>query len=347
MLKPARGGQSDPIAAGLRALLAEIAPADGPAVSARISSGEDTWAATGGRVDITRSAVPTPDDRFRIASMSKPFMAVTFLLLQEEGVLSLADPLTDWLPASLTGRIANGDTVTIGDLLTMTGGIPDYLDEDFFAAVLDDPARVWTAAEVLAFAFDEPALFEPGTAFDYSNSQYILLQLIAEAATGQPIHAIMRERILEPLALTNTYTQVSESLPGGFVHGYEDIDGDGVADDVTAVNDGAGLGDGGLISNTGDLVRFYQAIWEDETLLSADSRAAIVAHAAENDYGIGFEVIEDDAYGTLIGHTGGVLGFTGAVYYAVDLEAVVVILYGSTGLDEEHVQALLALAADA
>jgi D-alanyl-D-alanine carboxypeptidase len=334
------------IQAQLDAFIAEIAPPDGPAVSARITIGDETWTAAGGLVDVTGDTPASPEDRFRIASMSKPFMGVTLMLLQEEGVLSLEDPITQWLPADVISHIANSETATIFHLVTMTSGIPDYLDDDFFAAVAEDPTHAWTADEVITFAYDEPPNFAPGESYEYSNSNFILLQLIVEAATEKPIHEVMRERIFEPLGMLDTYTQIAETLPGEFVHGYEDFDGDGTEEDVTELNDGAGLGDGGLISTTADLTRFYQAYWRDGELLSEESLQAVLESGDnENQYGIGIDVIQGEDYGTIVGHTGGVVGFTGAVYYAVDIDAVVVILYGSNGLDEGHTDALLEIAA--
>ncbi len=334
----------DDIQSQLDSFIAEIAPKDGSAVSARITIGDKTWAAAGGLVDTTQTQAATPDDRFRIASMSKTWLAVVVMQLAEKGVLKLDDPVTKWLPTDLTSKIANADQATIRQLLTMTSGIPEYLNDDFYAQVGVDTTHTWTAEEALPYAYNLPASFAPGEGYEYCNSNYLLLQLIVEAATKKPMHQLMRDQIFTPLKLENTYVQVQEK-GAAFVHGYEDFDGDGQIDDVTDYNDGAGLGDGALISNTADLTRFYQAVFAHNQILSeASVQEMIDAGKNDNEYGIALEVSEG-SHGLQLGHTGSVLGFSGAVYYLPDLDATVVILYGSQGLDNAHVDELIEIAA--
>jgi D-alanyl-D-alanine carboxypeptidase len=330
----------------LDSFIAGIAPGDGPAVSARITIGDQTWAAAGGLVDTTESIAATPDDHFRIASMSKLWLAVAVMQLAEKDILTLDDPITKWLPNDLTSQIANADQSTIRQLLTMTSGIPEYLNDDFYAAVGKDATHKWTAKEALTYAYDLPASFAPGDGYEYCNSNYVLMQLIVEAATQKPLYQVLREQIFTPLKLENTYVQIEEK-GAPFVHGYEDFDGDGQVDDVTDYNDGAGLGDGALISTTADLTHFYQAVFAHHEILTESSvQQMIDAGHNKDEYGIGLEVTNGD-HGLQLGHTGAVLGFTGAVYYLPDLDATVVILYGSPGLDTAHVDKLIEIAASA
>ena len=329
----------------LDSYIAKIAPADGSAVAARITIGADTWAAGGGLVDIKESKAASPEGRFRIASMSKTFLAVAVMQLNEAGTLTLDDPITKWLPKDITGSIANADQATIRQLLTMTSGIPEYLNADFYDTVAEDTQHPWTPQEALHYAYELPPLFAAGDGFEYTNTNYVLLQLIVEAATKKPMYEVLRAGIIDPLKLTDTYVQAQEK-GGATVHGYEDFDGDDLDDDVTDINDGLGLGDGALVSTTADLTGFYQGVFVNHKILSEKSAQEMIdAGLNENEYGIGLEVFEGD-YGQLIGHTGAVLGFTGAVYYAADLDAIVVILYGNTGLDMEHVNGLLDIASN-
>jgi CubicO group peptidase (beta-lactamase class C family) len=338
----------DDIEAALQEYLATFADDQGPAVSARITVGEDTWAAAAGLVDIAGNTAATPDDLFRIGSISKVFMGVVLLQLVDEGVLSLDQTAADWLPGAVLNDLANADSATLEQLVGMTSGIPEYLADDFFNAVLDNPTRRWQPEDVLEFAYGYEALFAPGEGYEYTNTNYILLELIVETATGQQLHELFRERIFEPLDMQNTYTQVFETGTP-FVHGYEDIDGDGVEDDVTSINDGAGLGDGGLISTTADLTRFYQGLFIEGELLSDEMLQLMVESGVEggNDYGLALEVSEEDDFGLVIGHTGGVFGFTSAAFYAEEYDAIVVILFANNALDDTQVPALLELAAQA
>lgn len=326
--------------------IAEIAPTDGPAVSARITIGDKSWAAAGGLLDTAKTEAATADGLFRIASISKTWLAVVVLQLSEKGILSLDDPVTRWLPDDISSQIANTDQATVRQLLTMTSGIPEYLNDDFFYAVEQDTSHVWTPQEALTYAYDLSASFAPGEGFEYCNTNYVLLQLIVEAATKKPMYQVMREQIFTPLQLKDTYIQTQEQ-GAAFVHGYEDFDGDGQIDDVTDINDGAGLGDGALISNTEDLTRFYQALFVEYSILGeAAVQEMIDAGNSADEYGIGLEVSAGN-YGPQLGHTGSVLGFSGAVYYLSDIDAVVVILYGSQDLDEAHVDRLIEIAANA
>jgi len=329
--------------------LARIAPENSPAIVVSIAydDGQSVVSVAHGRVDITQETLALPTDRFRIASISKTFLATALLLLEEDGVLSLEDGLGDWLDESVYGRLPNADEVTLYDLVTMRSGIPDYLDDVFFGAILASPSRVWTAEEVLAYAYDTAPEFAPDEDFEYSNTNYILLQLVVESATGKTLAEVFRERIFTPLNMNETYTQISETLPNGFVHGYEDLMGLGVEEDVTDVNDGAGLGDGALVSTTEDLVRFFKALLIDKTVLSSESLEAMLTPTDdENQYGIGIEIREGENTGTVYGHTGSVVGFSSAVFYAPQLETIVVILYGYQGLEEEHIEELFSLAAE-
>ncbi len=266
-----------------------------------------------GRADDTR--VATPNDHFRIGSMSKTFVAVTALRLVKEGVIALDDLAADWLPDEIVARIANADSVTLRQLLAMQSGIDDYLGYGaFWEAIVADPTRSWTVEEALAYAYDLPPLFAPGDQFSYSNTNYLLLQVILETATGQPLDALVRYFVLDPLSLENTYTQNFEDPPSAgqatLVKAFEDWDGDGTVDEVSWINDGAGLGDGALISNVFDVATFYRALFEEQTLLSADSLEAMLTIAEDGEAGYGLAIGQwETDYGTAIGHSGGVTGF--------------------------------------
>lgn len=316
-------------------LLAGYADADGPAVVLQITTPDGTWTATAGLADGSRPTVA--DDRFRIASMSKTYVATVTLMLVEEGVFALDDLASDWLSDDVIENIANADTVTIRQLLAMRSGIPDYLNFDFWGAIQDNFSYEWTPQEALTYAYDTPALFEPDAEYSYSNTNYVLMQLVLEQATGMTLAQLIRERILDPLELENTYTQISETHPDGFVNGYEDIDGDGELDDVTNVNDGAGLGDGGLVSNTADITTFYLALLGEQTLLGEDMMAELLNFGDDGEgggYSLGLSEWETD-YGTAWGHSGGVLGFISLGVYLPDEDIVIVALSASWDVDIE------------
>lgn len=321
------------VQAELEAALTDLAADDGAAVVVQVSTPQGAFAAAAGLADESRPAQTA--DRFRIGSMSKTFVAALALMLAEDGLFALDDPARQWLPQEVTDRIANADRVTLQQLLAMRSGIDDYLDtEAFWETVSSDPAHRWTAAEALTYAYDLDPLFAPGEDYAYSNTNYLLMQLVIEKASGRPLHQLLRERILDPLNLRDTYTQMDESLPGGFVEGYEDFDGDGEAEAVNAINDGAGLADGGLVSTAADLTAFYRALLLDQTLLSAASQQELLDfQPAEGEgYSLGLGEWETD-YGPAHGHSGAVLGFVSNGFYLPDQQTIVIVLAADADFD--------------
>ncbi len=315
-------------------ILSEFSGDSDAAVAVQITVEGESWSAASGLADGSRAA--TPDDRFRIASMSKTFVATTALLLQEQGVIDLDAPVAQWLSEDILANLANVNDVTLRQLLSMRSGVPDYLETDeFWAAVEDDPTHPWTAAEALTYAYGLDALFAPDEEFYYANSNYLLAQLILENASGRPLHELIRQNILDPVGMSNTYTQISEDMAGGFVFGYEDFDGDGEAEEVSGMNDGAGLGDGGLISTVRDMTTFYRALVDEQTILSAESLEMLLDFQDDGEgdgYSLGFSAWERDGV-TAWGHSGAVVGFQSIGLYLPDEEITVIVFTASADLD--------------
>lgn len=161
---------------------------------------------------------PGADTYFRIASNTKTMTAAVIVLLAQEGKLRFGDPVSKYVP-----DVPNGERITIAELLTMRSGLYGYTLAPEVAATLDaDPAKVWTPQEVLAIAFRHPPLFPPGTAYDYSNTNYALLGLVAEKVEGRPLAESFQERLLRPLGLAHTVLPASDdsSMPDPHSHGY-------------------------------------------------------------------------------------------------------------------------------
>ena len=304
-----------------------------PAVSLYVWTPETTYSVATGLFDLESGELVTVDSRFRIGSVSKTYTAVVTLQLVDEGLIDLDAPITTYIP-DVTSDIDGADVVTTRELLTMTSGLFEYLNDDFFDAVDADPTREWTPIDALEeYVYGELAFFDAGIDFEYTNTNYLLLQLIIEAVTDQPLHEVVREYILEPIEAENTYTQVQETLPGEFVHGYEDLDGDGLLDDTRFIDDGAGMGDGALIADAADVARFYEYLFYEQALLGDATFAEMLTDPLDSDYGMGIEVIEDVDYGTIYGHSGSVLGFTSDARYFADEEIIVVLLHADVELD--------------
>jgi len=161
---------------------------------------------------------PAADTHFRIASNTKTMTAAVIVLLAQEGKLSLNDPVSKYVPG-----VPNGDNITITELLNMRSGLYDYTSDPIISKTIDtDPAKVWTPAEVLAIAFAHPPNFSPGKQYEYNNTNYALLGLVAEKVDGKPLAQIMHDRWFGPLNMQNTELPSStvNTIPKPYSHGY-------------------------------------------------------------------------------------------------------------------------------
>jgi D-alanyl-D-alanine carboxypeptidase len=188
----------------------------GAVVFLRTPQGEFT--ATYGTTLLGATSPPSPDTHFRIASNTKTMTAAVTMQLAQESKLSLDDRVSKYLPG-----VPNGDNITIAELLEMRSGLYNYTNAPEVSASLDrDPTKVWSPAELLAIAFAHPPTFPPGTAFEYSNTNYALLGLIIEKLDGKPLAQAMQDRLFGPLGLQNTILPANSvnTIPDPYSHGY-------------------------------------------------------------------------------------------------------------------------------
>jgi D-alanyl-D-alanine carboxypeptidase len=217
-----------------------------------------------------------PGSRFRIASVTKPFVAAATLRLVEQRRLSLDQSLAELLAGPYDELLRSGgydtDSITLRHLLTHTSGIYDFaadaygdeLSDGFTAQVAKDPGRRWTRFEQIRFAVEYGTPYgPPGTVFGYSDTGACLVGEVIERVTGRTMGAALRELLdYERLGLQTTWQETVEDEPADLPplsHQYErDID---VADMDASVDL---YGGGGLMSTCGDLARFFRALLRDE-----------------------------------------------------------------------------------
>ncbi|MFF3920602.1 serine hydrolase domain-containing protein [Streptomyces sp. NPDC001852] len=153
-----------------------------------------------------------------MASNTKTMTAALILLLAQDGRLRLTDPVSAYLPG-----VPDGGHITIAELLEMRSGLHDYTAAPELAARMDtDPGRAVTPREMLDIAFRHPPDFAPGASYEYSNTNYALLGLVAEKAGGHLLAQQFRNRLFAPLGLTHTSLPGAHdlSLPAPYSHGY-------------------------------------------------------------------------------------------------------------------------------
>ncbi|MDQ4085414.1 MAG: beta-lactamase family protein [Actinomycetota bacterium] len=241
----------DVVAAGAVGALAEVRDERG------------VWRRTSGVAERgTRRSVPVLG-RFRAGSITKTFVATVALQLVGEGRLRLDDTVEAWLP----GAVPDGHRITVRHLLGHTSGLYDYLDtlpgprEPEF---LDNRWRSWTTAELVERAVSHPPTFEPpGSAFAYSNTNYLLLGRIVEQVTGRTYAEVIERRVIGPLRLRGTSVPgTSPWIPLPHPHGYVPTlrDGEMHLLDYTEMNPSVMGASGEMISTTKDLNRFFAAL---------------------------------------------------------------------------------------
>jgi D-alanyl-D-alanine carboxypeptidase len=319
-----RGGHGSTLAAPprlhpgeLRRLLDQLVAAGAPGAAALVREDHAVKQAASGVADLRSGRRMRPGLNYRAGSVTKPFVATVVLQLVAEGRLSLSDTVARWLP----GILPYGNQVTIRQLLNHTSGVPENSLEPLVVLYTfpDGRSRAWTPQELVALIADQPPNFPPGTAFSYSNTDYVLAGMIVEAATGRTLGQELTRRIIRPLRLRDTFFPVNRpDIPGPNPRGYSLPLGqeDGSLLDFTVYNPSLAWGAGNLISDLGDLTRFFRALLGGRLLpakLLAEMTTPVDTGTPGFGYGLGLAVLQTPS-GRLIGHDGAIPGFLNNVW---------------------------------
>jgi D-alanyl-D-alanine carboxypeptidase len=171
-----------------------------------------------GTTELGAQAPPAANTHFRIASNTKTMTAALIVLLAQDGKLKFSDPVSSYVP-----DVPNGENITVAQLLKMRSGLYGYSADPALAAAMDaDPAKAWTPQEALDIAFRHPPQFAPDASYEYSNTNYALLGLVAEKVGGRPLAQQFQERLFGPVGLTQTSLPATDdtSMPAPYSHGY-------------------------------------------------------------------------------------------------------------------------------
>jgi CubicO group peptidase (beta-lactamase class C family) len=194
----------------------------------------------------------TANMRFRMGSETIPYLTTILLQLQQEGRLSLDDPLSKYLPDS---GVPNADRVTLRMLGHVISGYPDWIQGNpaFENVLLANPFRLWNDQELLDAAFAQPLICEPGACFHYAHTNFLLLGQVVTAVTGKPFSSLVRERIFRPLKLRHTTITRTALMPEPALHAYGTDRGP--YEDTSSWSPSWGLGKGQLMVSTIDDVQ--------------------------------------------------------------------------------------------
>jgi D-alanyl-D-alanine carboxypeptidase len=265
-----------------------------------------------------------PEMRYSIGSVSKQFLAVSILLLAEEGKLRLDDRVARYLPS-----LTRANDITIRELLSHTSGYEDYYPLDYVAPFMNRPV---TADEILDRWAKKPLDFEPGTAWQYSNTNYVVAGRILEKVTGGPLWPFLEARIFKPLGMTSPMNLDTEPLAGADAAGTTRF---GLGPLHTAAPEARGwlFAAGELAMTPKDLAIWDQALLEGKILKPASMmefiKTARLANGAPTNYALGVSVSNADGYPRL-SHGGAVSGFVSQNSVWLGQGAAVVVL---TNLD--------------
>ncbi|HEY1750737.1 MAG TPA: serine hydrolase domain-containing protein [Caulobacteraceae bacterium] len=263
------------------------------------------------------------DTVFRLGSITKQFTAAAVVKLAEAGKLGLGDPLERWLadcPAPWRG-------VTVRQLLDHSAGIANYTDDDRF--MTEEVRRDHSLAQLIEQFRDLPPDFAPGERYQYSNSGYVLLGAVIEAASGQDYETCLRTQLFEPLGLARTAYLYDEPIVPRRASGYVGYRAPQNAPMISMYNPHAA---GALGSTVGDLLRWEAALRGGEVVSAAGYRD-MTTPGRFNDgapmfYGLGLVRIAVRGE-TVIGHGGGINGFVTYLAHWPDHDLTVVVLANS------------------
>jgi D-alanyl-D-alanine carboxypeptidase len=190
-----------------------------PGAMVAIRTPQGSYTVAVGTTELGKQTPPDMNTHFRIASNSKTMTAALIVLLAQDGKLKFSDPVSAYVP-----DVPNGANITVAELLKMRSGLYNYTNAPEFSAALDaDLGKAWTPQEVLAIAFAHPPNDPPNTTYEYDNTNYALLGLIAEKVGGRPLTEQLRDRLFAPLGLQQTSLSAADeasSMPTPFSHGY-------------------------------------------------------------------------------------------------------------------------------
>lgn len=282
--------------------------------------GEGEYIRAFGTANLETGRAREVTDPFRIASISKTFIATAILQLVDQGKLSTSDPLSMWFP-----DFPNAEQITVKDLLMMRSGIPEFADETVLAAYYENPLEPFSAQDGIELAAAKAdGLIPPDQKSIYTNTNFVLLQQIVEKVSGQDMDTFLAENVFIPLGMAETFYATEPYLPGD-LRGYSwDADTEAFRD-MTELNPNLSGGAGAVVSTLGDLHTYIRALCAGPLLKPATQAQRLAGEMMDGGpafvrYGEGILQL-----GQFCGHNGTIFGFSSEAFYLPAKDAVIVI----------------------
>ena len=303
-----------------------------------------------GTTEVGVQLPPAANTHFRIASNTKTMTGALIVLLAQDGKLKLSDPVSTYIP-----DVPDGENITVAQLLKMRSGLYGYTADPALAAAMDaNPGKAWTPQEVLAIAFRHPPQFAPDASYEYSNTNYALLGVIAEKVGGRPLAQQFADRLFGPVGLTQTSLPAADdtSIPAPYSHGYmyggsfyaladdpypADMQAAAQAGtlqpvDYTNQNSSYATAAGGAISTADDLATWMKALvsgkvfnadYHQQWLTSLQPEDPAAPDGQKYGYGISYQRFGPNA--AMFYHGGELPGFNSFMGYDPDNDVALVI----------------------
>ncbi len=299
-----------------------LANSDIPGALLAVETPLGSWVGTAGVADLATETPMQPDMQIRIASITKPFTALTVMRLVESGVIELEDTVEHWLP----GRVPGGDRMSIRSLLNHTAGVASITEStDFWNALLSDPLADWRTSDVIERSAPFTPVFEPGTSYLYSNTGYYLLGMIIEAVTARSVTEVMTDLIFKPVGMVGTNLTLRGEMTPPFAHGYAWIPTSKEVVDCSDWNMSWDWTAGGAVTTGEDMLLFTHALFSGEIVTHETLDDMTTPSEITQGYGLGLGRVEDTGLfnTTLIGHSGANPGTATLWYYSPEFETTI------------------------
>ncbi len=305
------------------------------------------WLGASGKSDLHNNIDLKSCNISRMGSTIKMFTATTILKLQEEGKLNINDKISSYLSGDNIDKIENADKATIKQLLQHSSGIYNYIPNlKFQTASLNDLLKEWKADDLLKYAHNKSAYFQPDEDVTYSNTNYILLGLLIEKIEGKPLYQVFDEKLFTPLGLTLTQFAGKNHVPDGIARGYIDLYSNLQVIEST-YNSGWDYytADGGLTSNPYDMNVFFRELMNGQIINSNSLSEMLTFKTPKNTdpdffpiyYGLGIFKIET-SQGIAYMHSGDAIGYyANMLYFPNDSTTVVYAVNSNYGKIDQFV----------
>lgn len=296
-----------------------------PGLQVMVKNNDGWYVVNGGYAGIEQQQ-PMQDRMIAwLYSITKIYTATMVMQLKDQGLINLDASIQEYLPQEITRHLSQSEQITTRMLLNHSSGLRNFtIMPAYQMAQFNAPLEQPDLMEQLALVYDKPLLFEPGTDFFYSNTNYLLLQLMLEKISAKSYAQLLQEKIIAPLGLTQTIFDASDEQIKtlGFPNYYFERYNNGQLENVTKWHNAIAQsleGYGGVCANGADVIRFMEALINGQ-LVSPQSLQEMrtwiqASQSTEPDYGLGLEYYEYIKGTPTYGHEGDDIGGTTQILY--------------------------------